>query len=79
MGLGRVLLVGRAVADVAVEDDERWPTVRLAKNVQGVLDAIDVVGVADAQDVPAVAQKSAATSSVKVIVVLPSMVMWLLS
>ena len=58
VGRGSVLLVRGAVADVAVQNNERGPVLRLAKDVEGVLDALDVVGVADPQDVPAVSQKS---------------------
>ena len=57
VGLGRVLLVRRAVADVAVEDDERGAALGLPEDLQGVLDAIDVVGVAHPQDVPPVTQE----------------------
>ena len=44
-----------------------------------MLDTIDVVGIADAQYVPAIRQEPAATSSVNVMSVSPSIVMWLLS
>ena len=57
VGLRRVLLVRRTVADVAVEDDERGAALRLPEHLERVLDAIDVVGVADAQDVPAVGEE----------------------
>ena len=50
-------LLRRAVADAAVEDDERRPALGLPEDREGVLDAIDVVGVADAQHVPAVGQE----------------------
>ena len=55
---GRVLLVRRAIADMAVQNDEGRAPLRLAKDVQRVLDALDVVGVADAQHVPAIAQEA---------------------
>ena len=58
MGRGCVLLVRRAVADVTVQNDEGGAVLGLAENVEGVLDALDVVGVADAQDVPSVSQES---------------------
>ena len=54
---GRVLLVWGTVADVAVQNDEGGPAFRLPENVQGVLDAIDVVGIADAQNIPTVTQE----------------------
>jgi hypothetical protein len=52
-----VLAVGRAVTDVAVEDDEGGPTLRLPENVQCVFDAADVICVADAQHIPSVAHE----------------------
>jgi hypothetical protein len=53
-----VLSVRRAVADVAVQNDESRTPLRVVKDVQGVLDAINVVGIAHAQNVPAITQKS---------------------
>ena len=64
VGLGRVLLVRRAVADVAVDDDQRRPLLLVLELVEGAGDQLEVVGVADPGDVPAVALKRAATSSV---------------
>ena len=58
VGRSRVLFMRGAVAYVAVQHDERGAVFRLAKDVEGVLDALDVIGVADPQDVPAVRQKS---------------------
>src|SRR5262249_42724507 len=58
VGRSRVLFMRRSVADVAVQHDERGAVLRLAKDVEGVLDALDVIGIADTQDVPAVGQKS---------------------
>src|SRR5437660_1705463 len=58
VGRGSVLSIRRPIAYVAVQHDERGAVFRLAKDVEGVLDALDVVGVADTQDVPAVSQKS---------------------
>src|SRR5439155_4945661 len=55
VGCGRVVLVRRAISDVAVEDDQRWTALRLPEGPEGLLDAAEVVGVAHAQDVPAVA------------------------
>ncbi len=59
VGGGGALPVGRAVADAAVEDDERGPALGLLKDPERVLDAIDVVGVAHAQHVPPVGQEPA--------------------
>jgi hypothetical protein len=56
--VGGVLLVRRAVADVAVQNDEGRPALGLPEDLQRVLDALDVVGVADPQHVPAVAQEA---------------------
>src|SRR5262245_10778969 len=58
VGRGGVVLVGGAVADVAVEDDEGRTSLRFPELAERALDAIEVVGVADAQDVPAVPKKS---------------------
>src|SRR5437016_11889481 len=52
-----VLLVRRAIADVAVHDDESGSARRLPEDLQGMLDAVDVVCVADAQDVPPVPEE----------------------
>ena len=57
----------------------RRPALGPPEHMDGALDPVDVVGIADPQHVPAVAQKAGRTSSVKVMFVLPSMVMWLLS
>src|SRR5262249_54701434 len=60
LAVGRcsILFVRGAVADVAVQHDERGAVFGLAKNIKGMLDALNIVGVADAQDIPAVRQKS---------------------
>ncbi len=58
MGRRGILPVWRAVADVAVQDNEGGATLRLSEDLQGVLDAIDIVGVADPQNVPPVTQKA---------------------
>ena len=57
VGGGGALLVGRAVADAAVEDEERRPALGLLEDPEGMLDALEVVGIADAQHVPAVGQE----------------------
>ena len=54
MGLGRVVLVRRAIADVAVEDDERGAALRALEDLEGARDTIHVVGVFHALHVPAV-------------------------
>src|SRR4030095_10868482 len=58
VGRGGVVLVGGAVADVTVEDDQGGTSLRLPEGAERALDAIDVVGVAHAQDVPAVCEES---------------------
>src|SRR5262249_11846104 len=54
---GGILLVRRAIADVAVEDDEGRAALRLPKHIECLLDSLDVVGVAHAQNVPAVTEE----------------------
>ena len=77
--LGGVLPLRRAVADVAVQNDEGGAVLRALEHPDGALDPVDVVGVADPLHIPAVPRKRVATSSVNVMLVFPSMVMWLLS
>ena len=55
--LGGVLLVRRAVADVAVHDEKCGSARRLPEHVQRVLDAVDVIGVTDAQNIPPVPEE----------------------
>ena len=52
MGRGGVDLVRRAIADMAVEDDQRRPALGLAEDRQRILDALEIVGIADPQHVP---------------------------
>ncbi len=65
MGRGCIVLVRRAIPDMAVENDKRWAALGLLEDLQRVFDKVGVVGVAYAQDIPAVGQKPAAISSVK--------------
>ena len=58
MSRGGVLFVRRAVADVAVQDDERGPAFLFAEYLEGVLDAVDVIRVADPQDVPPITDEA---------------------
>src|SRR5205823_10953788 len=58
VGCSSVLSIWRPIAYVAVQHDERGAVFRLAKDIEGALDALDVVGVADTQNIPAVSQKS---------------------
>ena len=59
MGCRRVVFMWRTVADVAIENDEGWPSLGLAKHVQGIFNEAGVVGVAYAQNIPAIALKPA--------------------
>src|SRR5215470_1802472 len=58
MRCGGVMQMRRAVADVAVEDDECRAAFCLSKNGEAVLNQTDVVGITDSQDIPAVSEKS---------------------
>src|SRR5262249_13540213 len=53
-----VLQIWCAVADVAIQYDERRTAFRLREDSQGVLYPINVVGITDSQDVPTVTQES---------------------
>src|ERR1019366_2367541 len=57
MSRGGILLMWRAVTDMTVENDEGRTFPGLVKNVQRMLDPVNVIRVADAQDVPAVTQE----------------------
>ena len=57
MRRGGILLMRRAVADVAVQDDEGRAILGLVKDVERVLDPVDVVGIAHPQRVPPVTQE----------------------
>ncbi len=59
VGRGRVLLVRRAVADDAVDNDEGRTVFGAAKGLQCVDDPRPVVRVADPQDIPAIPFESA--------------------
>ena len=60
VGGAGVLLVRRAIADVAVEDDERRPVVGAGEGRERRLELLGVVGVIDVQDVPTVAAEASA-------------------
>ncbi len=57
MGGGSILLVRRAVADMAIQNDKGRAALRLMEYPESVLDQIDIVGVADPQHVPPVTQE----------------------
>ena len=58
MGRGRIDLVRRAIADVAVENDQRRPVFRLAEDRKRLLDALQIVGIADPQHIPMVSEEA---------------------
>jgi hypothetical protein len=57
MGGGSILLVRRAVADMAIQNDKGRAALRLMEYPESVLDQANVVGVADPQHVPSVTQE----------------------
>src|SRR5215469_6006148 len=57
MRRGSVLLMWGAVPDMAVENDEGGASLLLSENIEGMLDAADVIGVADPQYVPSIPDK----------------------
>ena len=58
MGRGRIDLVRRAIADMAVEDDQGRPAFGLAEYRECILDPLEIVGVADPQHVPVIAEEA---------------------
>ena len=60
VGGGAVLLVRRAVADVAVHDDQRWAVVRALEGLQRQRRGLDVVGVGHLQHLPAAGREARA-------------------
>ena len=75
----RVLLVRRAVGDVAVDDDQRRAIGGALERPERALEHLEVVGVADAGDVPAVADEARRHVVAEGQLGVASMVMWLLS
>ena len=63
MRVRRILLVRRAVADVAVDDDQRRPVVGLQERLVGAAEHRQIVGIGDARDVPAVARHTSSSTS----------------
>src|SRR5262245_15054653 len=55
---GRVDLVRRAVADMAVQDDQRRPALGSVKDLERVLNAVGIVGIAYGQDVPSIGHET---------------------
>ena len=58
MGCRGVDLVRRAIADVAVQDDQRRPALGLAEDFQRILDPFEVIGIADPQDIPSIGEEA---------------------
>ena len=58
VGLGGVDLVRRAIADVAIDDDQRWTSVLHLEFVKSPGEQLEVVGVAYPGDVPPVAHEA---------------------
>ena len=58
MGRGGIDLVRRAIADVAVENDQRRPVFRLAEDRERLRDALKIVGIADPQHIPMVGEEA---------------------
>lgn len=58
MSGGRVLFVRRAVADVAVENDQSGFVLCLPESLERTLDSIYIVSVLDSQNIPAVCEES---------------------
>jgi hypothetical protein len=75
MGRGSIDLMRRAVADVAVENDQRRPVFGLAEDGECIRDARKIVGITDPQHIPMIGEEARGKSSVKVMRVWPSMVM----
>ena len=58
MGRGGIDLVRRAIADVAVENDQRRPAFGLAEDRERILDALEIVGIADPQHIPMIGEEA---------------------
>ncbi len=53
-----VVLMGRAIADMAVDDDQRRDLIGGATSLDRLRDPLDVIGVADSCHVPAIGQEA---------------------
>src|SRR5215467_3932764 len=58
MGSGGINLVGRAVAYVAIEDDESRSVLGAAENRKRILDALKIICVANPQHVPSIGKEA---------------------
>src|ERR1041385_3302107 len=58
MRLACLLLVGRAISNVAVNDDQRRALLRVVEMLEGAGEQIKIVGIADASNVPAITHKA---------------------
>src|SRR6516164_8758511 len=52
-----ILPVRRAVSDVTVEHNKCRPALGLPENIEGVLDAFDIISICDPQNVPSISQE----------------------
>ena len=67
--------MGRAVADVAIQNDKSRTAFGLTKSSERLLDAFQVIRIGDAKDIPAVGQKTRRDILGERDLVFPSMVM----
>ena len=58
MGFGRVLLVRCAIADMALDDDQRWPAAFPRGEVEGAQHFLLVISIAHMLHVPAIAEEA---------------------
>ena len=58
MGGGGVDLVRRAIADVAVQNDQRRPSFGLPEDRKGIFDPLPIIGVANPQHIPPIGEKA---------------------
>src|SRR5437868_6476297 len=58
VGAAGILLVGSSVADVAVDNDQRWAVVALVECAEGAPEHLEVVGIAHPSDVPSVGHEA---------------------
>src|SRR6266567_3907775 len=56
-GVG-VLLMRRAISDMAIDDDESWPIIRGKKFIECIRQRIEIVRVSDVSYVPAVSAEA---------------------
>ena len=57
MGSAGILLIGRSISNVAVDNDQRWPVARALKGIKRPFEHIEVVRVTHSCHIPVVAQE----------------------